>query len=309
MGGPSSLEGIEPFLYKLFSDRQLINFEIGNLLQNMVAKIISKIRVKKIRPFYKRFGGCSPQISILYKLASKIENLYRENNSEILDVKVGFCYSPPFIEDNVSELLPFGYNKIFVTTLYPQYSYTTSGICFKRFFNAINILPPAKKIKIVNYWYNNSCYNRCLKDRILEMADLLGKSIDRCHILFSAHSLPLYTVTKGDLYIKHIENHIKIILDMVKPGSHSIGYQSKTKFIKWLGPSVPEVIDRLYTEKIDNIIVVPISFVSDHIETLMELDEVYINNAQKKGLNILRIKSLNDSDDFARSFIDIIESD
>ena len=124
--------------------------------------------------------------------------------------------------------------------------------------------------------------------------------------MFSAHSLPEYTVNRGDLYSKHIREHINIIVELVKPASYSLGYQSKTRFMKWLSPSVPELLDKLIGEKTDNVIVVPISFVSDHIETLIELDEIYIKSARNRGMDIIRSESLNDSDDFVKSLIDII---
>ncbi|KAA0257801.1 ferrochelatase [Deferribacter autotrophicus] len=306
MGGPDSLEGIEEFLYNLFSDKDIIDFKIGKL-QNFVAKIIAKRRSKKVMPDYIKMGGSSPQIKHLQNLLQKVKEKYETHYQRELCTEVGMCYYKPFIEETVKTLQNEKFEKIFVMTMYPQYSYTTSGACFKRFYSAINVIPPTGNFKIIPYWYKNEKYNKCIEKRIKYAANELKKDLRDCYILFSAHSLPEYTLKKGDVYARQIHEQIDIILKNLEIKGYELAFQSRTGPIKWLGPETKDVIEKLSEKGIDNVIVVPISFVSDHIETLIELDEQYIKNAKEKGINIVRTSSLNDSDDFAEAIISILE--
>lgn len=307
MGGPDSLDAIEPFLYNLFTDRKIIDFGIGELPQKLLAKIISKRRSKKIAPEYKKMGGSSPQLKILESLLQKVSFSYMEKNSRELSYSIGMCYYHPYIKDTVKMIYSDNYDKIFVMTMYPQYSYTTSGSCFSRFFDSINLKPVNRRFKVISYWHLNDSYNRCIIYRILEKSKEFGVGMSDIHLLFSAHSLPFYTVEKGDIYTKHIEEQVNYIVREVKPKSFSISYQSKAGRMKWLEPSTKDEIDRLVRDGYKNVLVLPISFVSDHIETLIEIDEQYIPYAYSKGLNCKRVDSLNDSEDFAKAIVDIID--
>ncbi|ADR19663.1 ferrochelatase [Calditerrivibrio nitroreducens] len=306
MGGPDSIQAIEPFLYNLFTDRDIIDFGIGKFPQKIVAKIISKVRSKKVAPQYERLGGGSPQLPILKSLLGKVSDLYLKRYDTELETAIGMCYYHPFIKDTVKFLQNGNYNNIFVMTMYPQYSYTTSGACFSRFFNEIKINPPKGSFKVIPYWYSNESYNSAIANRISAATHKLNAEISDCHILFSAHSLPYYTLEKGDPYTIHLKEQVNLLVDRLKPKSFSISFQSKAGRMRWLEPSTKDEIDRLIRDNYRNVIVCPISFVSDHIETIIEIDEEYIDYARKHGLNIVRSDSLNDSEDFVMSIIDIM---
>ncbi|ADD68029.1 ferrochelatase [Denitrovibrio acetiphilus DSM 12809] len=303
MGGPDSIEGIEEFLFNLFSDRTIIDFHIGGTLQTFIAKKIAKKRSKKVAPEYEKLGGCSPQLPYLKSLLEKIKPAYQASTGRELVTDIGMCYYHPYIEDSVKTHENTDYENIIVTTMYPQYSYTTTGVCFDRFYKAQNL---KKEPKIIKHWHMNETYNKCIADRIMNAAQKLGKDISQCHIQFSAHSLPEYTVQKGDKYTLHIKEQMEKLAAMTNPRSYGLSYQSRTGPVKWVGPYTDKELERLTEEKTDNIIVVPISFVSDHIETLIELDEQYIPHVTEAGLNIVRIESLNDSDDFSDAFLNVI---
>lgn len=305
MGGPDSIEGIEEFLRNLFSDRTIIDFHIGGFLQNILARKIAKKRSVKVAPEYMKIGGRSPQLPHLLSLLEKIRPMYMERIGRELITSVGMCYYHPYIEDSLRELEGREFENIFVTTMYPQYSYTTSGVCFSRFDKAQKLVGNIKKIP---YWHMDEQYNGCIIKRIFEASEKLGKPLSECHIQFSAHSLPEYTVKKGDEYTHHINEQVGYIISKVNPKSHGLSFQSRTGPVKWVSPYTDKELERLAEEKIDNIIVVPISFVSDHIETLIELDEQYIPTALSKGIKIVRTESLNSSDDFAESLFHIITS-
>lgn len=307
MGGPEKIEDIEPFLYNLFTDREIIDFKIGNFLQSKIASIIAKKRSKKIAPDYLKMGGGSPQLPIAKKLFNKVSKIYSKQTGRELQVFFGMCYYHPYIEDTYREMQKGDFERITVMTLYPQYSYTTSGVCFGRFLNVFKHQPLRSKFSVIPFWHMDEGYNNCIIKNIFRTAENLGVKVKDCVLLFSAHSLPQYTLKKGDFYVSHINSQIEYIVLKVQPFKHILCYQSKAGLMKWLGPSTDNTLYSLKDEK-KPVIVVPISFVSDHIETLIELDEMYIKKAKLMGMNVLRMESLNDSDDFACAMANIVST-
>lgn len=306
MGGPDSIGAIRPFLKNLFSDRTIIDFKIGSWAQNILAGIIAKKRSKKVAPLYEKMGGSSPQLKHMNDVLTKTAKIYNQKTGRTLEVRTGMCYYHPFIEDELEKLNGEEFENIFVMTMYPQDSYTTSGLCFKRFEEKFKNVQIKGHLKKIPHWHLNDEYNSCIIARIYKAAEKLGKPLTECHVLFSAHSLPEYTLEKNDLYTKHLDEQITHITSNIKCNGFSLAYQSRTGPVKWLGPETNVKLDELADKKTDNIIVVPISFVSDHIETLIELDEEYISDIQQKGINITRSESLNSSDDFAESLYSVI---
>jgi ferrochelatase len=305
MGGPDSIEGIEEFLFNLFSDRTIINFHVGGFLQTLIARRIAKKRAVKVAPEYMKMGGCSPQLPHLKSLLEKVKPMYQELTGRELVTDIGMCYYHPYIEDTAVRHKSDNYENIYVTTMYPQYSYTTSGVCFSRLEKSVDF---AKSAKVTKSWHMNNKYNRCISDRIIKAADKLGRKVSDCYVLFSAHSLPQYTVAKGDQYTQQINQQMHYLAELSGAEKYSLAYQSRTGPVKWIAPFTDKELERLTAAGQDNIIVVPISFVSDHIETLIELDEQYMPQVRDAGLNIVRIESLNDSDDFAEAFMDVFQN-
>jgi ferrochelatase len=306
MGGPDSVEAIRPFLKNLFSDRTIIDFKIGTWAQNILAGVIAKSRSKKVAPLYEKMGGSSPQLKHMKTVLEKTSAVYYAKTGRELEVRTGMCYYHPYIEDELDKLNGSEFGNIYVMTMYPQDSYTTSGLCFKRFDEKLKTVSIKGHMKRIPFWHLNESYNSCLIARIYKAAEALGKPLTECHILYSAHSLPEYTLAKGDLYTVHLEEQITYIKDMLRHYNYSLAYQSRTGPVKWLGTETSVKLDQLADAGTDNIIVVPISFVSDHIETLIELDEEYISHIRAKGINITRIESLNASDDFAESIYNVL---
>lgn len=309
MGGPDGIEAIEPFLFNIFSDRDIINFHIGAFLQRKIAKKIAKKRAAKLAPTYMKlgFGGASPQNLYHRKIFGKLAKVYEAKTGRRLDVTEANCYYHPFIEDAVKNLKEKKNGKRIFMTVYPQYSKTTVEACFNRLKKVYDISGfeyPANTI--ISYWYENEKYCACIANRVKKAAVSLGKDISECHILYSAHSVPISYVEKGDPYPCHIKRHTELINNQAGILSHEISYQSKVGPVKWLTPSTAETLERYAAEKRNNIIVVPISFISDHIETLIELDEELLPKVKRAGLNIIRAESLNDGDDFIDALADIV---
>ena len=309
MGGPAGVATIRPFLYNLFSDREIINFHIGDIPQKLIARIIASKRSKKIAPEYLKMGfnGVSPQNVYTKELVQKIPKLYQEKTGTNLDIFSGMCYFHPFIKEAAENIAKSEYNKLTVLPLFPHYSTTTTGACFSKLNKFINLIAPkVRQISTIPYWYENKKYNGCIIKRIKIAAETLGTNIENCFILFSAHSLPEKAVNNGDPYVSHIETHAKLLAEIGGFNKWKISYQSKVGPVKWVGPSTIDTLNELKTAGINNIIVVPIAFISDHIETLIELDEMLLPSIKRSGLQIIRAQSLNADDDFAESITSVI---
>lgn len=296
LGGPDSLETVQTFLENLFSDPDIFKIPI---FQKSIAKFIAKRRAPKVVEEYRLIGGKSPigewtelQRSMLEKSLNKDEELF--------DVFIAMRYFKPYTNETIKKVQEKNYEKIILFPLYPQYSFSTTKSSFnewERYYKG----DKSKLIRINNF-YQNQLYIKAINQRIDES---LNKFSDpqSFYFLFSAHGIPLSYVKKGDPYQKQIEETIKLVMENRNYSNpYSLAYQSKVGPMKWLEPATDEEIRRLGKSGVRNLLVIPISFVSDHIETLYELDIEYRKVAQESGLeNYIVMKGLNDSELFIES--------
>lgn len=309
MGGPESVETIRPFLFNLFSDREIINFHIGDFPQRILARIIASKRSKRIAPSYLKMGlgGASPQNVHTKALLAKLPPIYKEMTGRELDTFPAMCYFHPFIHEAVEAIAHQGYERLIILPLFPQFSFTTTGACFSKLNKHANVFTPYfKEIITIPHWYKDDSYCETIVSRMKKAAEKIGKNLKDCFVLFSAHSLPEHYLNLGDPYVTQIQNHAKIITDKVGVTNYKISYQSKVGPVKWVGPSTISTLEELKQSKTDNIIVVPLAFISDHIETLIELDEELLPEIRHSGIKIERAASLNSDDDFAYAISSII---
>ncbi len=308
MGGPDSVEAIRPFLRNLFSDREIIDFGIGNFPQKVLANIIAYKRAKRIAPSYLEmgFGGGSPQNYYTKKLLENIKPIYEAQTGATLDTYSAMCYYHPFIHDTVEQVLKNDYDKIYLLPLYPHYSMTTTGACFSKLEKALKGREFKGEVVKITDWYKAEKYNDCIKSRILAASEKLGKAVADCHVVFSAHSIPVMYVEKGDKYVSQVEQHVENIVKITGIKKFTLAYQSKVGKMEWVKPATDETIESLAHNGVSDIIVVPIAFISDHIETLIELDKELIPEIVAEGVSIVRADSLNDDNDFVESVVDIL---
>jgi ferrochelatase len=301
MGGPDSPDAIEPFLKNLLSDRDLIDFRMGGALQNFIASRIAAKRAPQVRPQYELMGGGSPQLAHTMALAKKVASQYMERTGRRLDTFTGMCYWQPFVKNEVDQIRAKNFGRIYIFPMYPQYSSTTTGACYNHLNKAIGAQPFRPPVVMFSRFHTYMPYLEAMALRIRQAAEAQGKSAEEVHVLYSAHSLPQYVVDGGDLYVEELKEQIALLNDLVRPASHSLSFQSKLGRMKWLTPSTLEEIDILHEKGIKNLVVVAISFINDHIETLVELDVDLAHKAKKLGITMTRAASLNDSDDFAEA--------
>ena len=307
LGGPDSLRAVRPFLYNLFSDREIIRLG-PSLLQKPIAWLISATRSPKTRGYYKLIGGKSPILDITRAQADALERLLNAEG-RALPVYIGMRYWHPFIEDTLKELNGQGIKRLLSIGLYPHYSKATTGSSLNKFDLEMT------KYNIEHHstgsWFDNPFYIDALVEVIKKGLEKFGTGGDEVHILFSAHSLPQKFIEEGDPYVNEIMGTIRQVLEKLKPAGDNVplkwhlSYQSKSGPVKWLEPSTEETLDRLSKEGVRNVLAVPISFVSDHIETLYEIDILYKGMAEAMGMRLERAASLNTHPLFIEALKDI----
>ena len=304
LGGPDSLEAVEPFLFNLFCDPDIFNLPFG---QKLFAKIISNRRAPKVVNEYKLIGGKSPINDWTEKQRSMLEKNLRKNYPS-LDVHIAMRYWKPLTDETVAKVEKANYEKIILLPLYPHYSITTTGSSFnewKRHYKG-----EASKLVFINDYYADEKYVAAINQRIDETILRFPKNArNEVQIVFSAHGTPVSLVKKGDPYSNHIKETVKAVMDARKHShEHHLCFQSKVGPMKWLEPATASMIEELALKNKKNLLIVPISFVSDHVETLYELDIEYRHVADKCGIeNYIVMKGLNDSELFVDALAELVK--
>ncbi len=284
MGGPDSLEAVQPFLYNLFSDHDIIR--IPRLIQKPVAKLISKVRAKKTRHYYEIMGGKSPQQEQTQEQAKELQKALGESYK----VEIAMRYWHPFTHEALRKLFLEEIEKIILLPMYPQFSTTTTGSSIKEFYRVYSggDFPSVPVVEIRSY-HNHPLY---IKAMVRNIKENLPNYRDY-FFLFSAHSLPMYVVKEGDPYKEQTEETVRLIMEHFEGVPYRLGYQSKVGPMKWLEPMTDKLIKELAKNGVRKLAVIPVSFVCEHSETLYELDHQYGKLAREVGIeSYVRIPTL-----------------
>jgi ferrochelatase len=297
LGGPDSQEAVKPFLYSLFSDREIIKLGPSPIFQKPIAWLISTLRAGKTRKAYSLIGGGSPILPITRSQADALERELASHGE--FRVYVGMKYWHPFVEDAIKQANADGVKGLVVLSLYPQYSAATTGSAEGALKEIMRHYPI--RYYCVPPWYDHPLY-------IEALADTVSKALQACpgaEVLFSAHSLPAKLIAEGDPYANQTIATIKAVGKKLDIRWH-LSYQSKSGPVRWLEPSTDDTLRRLAAEGVRDVVVVPISFVSDHIETLYEIDILYKGMAEGLGLRLHRAGSLNTHPLFISALKDLV---
>lgn len=292
MGGPERLADVEPFLYNLFSDRKIIRLG-PRLLQRPLAWWIARKRAPKSCRSYAAIGGGSPLTRITRGQGERLGALLAAHGSFF--VVIAMRYWHPLTEEAVSELVQNNISRLVVLPLYPHYSIATTGSSLSRLHEVINSKGHAFDIAEIKAWPTESHYIASLGRAIEEgCKNFSGRTPT---VLYSAHSLPAKFVEEGDPYVEHINATIRAVEERTKIFGR-LAFQSRSGPVRWLTPSTPDMLQLLAQEGVKDILMVPLSFVSDHVETLYEIDILYREMAEKLGMQLARTESLNLKEDF-----------
>jgi ferrochelatase len=303
LGGPDTPQAIEPFLFNLFCDPDIIDFPFARIGRKPLAKLISTARAKKVQHHYSAIGGASPIRRFTEQQADALENRLRADGIDA-HCFVAMRYWHPFTAEAVEQVRAANCDEVVLLPLYPQYSSTTTGSSlneWRRLFRD-NV-----RVQAIETFYRHPLYLDTVVEKIDEALARFPES--GCpEVVFSAHSVPVSVIAKGDPYQRHIEETVELV--MRRGGwrnRHRLCYQSKVGASKWLQPSLHRTIRDLGAERIREVCVVPIAFVCDHVETLGEIDHEAREEAAELGIQQFEMTSgLNDSPTFIAALADLV---
>ncbi len=285
LGGPEKPEDVQPFLFNLFSDPEIIRIPFP-ILQKPLAWFISSRRAKTSQENYQQIGGGSPLRRITEEQGAALKAKLAEKG-KAAEVYVGMRYWHPFTEEAIAQIKQDGIKQLVVLPLYPQYSISTSGSSFRLLEQLWKEDPKLAPIDytLIPSWYARPGYVNAMAGLIRTELDKLPNP-DSAHIFFSAHGVPVsYVEDFGDPYQREIEHCTDLIMQALgRPNDHTLAYQSRVGPIEWLQPYTEDAIKDLAEKGVNDLVVVPISFVSEHIETLQEIDIEYREIAEQSGI-------------------------
>lgn len=296
LGGPVTLDDVRPFLYNLFSDPDIIRIK-SDVLRKTVAWFIATTRQNKSRGLYRQIGGGSPLRRITEDQAAALAEALQARGCPAR-VYVGMRCWKPAIDEALDQIRKDGIRHLLALPLFPQFSVTTTGSCFNylRKLLARKGLESSLKITYVDRWFDEPLYIESMSELIRDtLTRFQEKDLRRIRLLYSAHSIPARYVDEGDPYLEQTRKTVELIDNRLGGIPPSIlSFQSKVGPVKWLGPATNDVIASLGKSGIGGLLPVPISFVSDHIETLQEIDILYRDLAGRSGIREFhRAPSLN----------------
>lgn len=310
-GGPWTLGEVKPFLYRLFVNPSVL-VGVPAPLRQLVAFAIAQVKGPSSVECYRLIGGGSPQLRWTEAQAEGLRRLLNggDGGGE-LRVEIGMRSAEPSIEGALRRLKEWGAERLIVLPLFPQFSTTTTGTCLQEVKDSLRRLRWSPGVREVKNWPDHPGYaallRRTVEESLAEAERERGSEDDTIHVLFSAHSLPLKIVERGDPYPRDVWRTVEAVAEGLRH-PWSLCYQSRNGKLPWLEPYTEDELKRLGREGVRRIVVVPLSFVSDHIETLYELDQLYREQARAHGItHYYRTRAFNGDPEFAEVLRSIVE--
>ena len=312
LGGPDSLDAVEPFLYNLFCDPDIIDFPFARLAREPLARLIASRRAARVRKHYQAIGGKSSLGEVTARQARALEA--ELNKSLAARVMVAMRYWHPLTAVAVRELEAFAPEEIVLLPLYPQYSSTTTGSSlneWRRNFPG----HPATTAHVVRDFHDHPLYLEALAERINQGLARFRRPNGHAkpaphdvHLLFSAHSIPRAVIARGDPYEEQVEATVKAVMKRGRwANPHSLCYQSRSGPGHWLAPLLHESLHQIAARGAERVLVVPVAFVSDHVETLYEINIEARHVAENLGIQQFEtMEGLNDSRAFIAALADLV---
>ena len=303
LGGPDTLEAIEPFLFNLFCDPDIVDFPFARIGRKPLAKLISTTRARRVQDDFSVIGGGSPIRRITEQQAKALQ---LKLTGFGIDARcfVAMRYWHPFTAEAIEQLRAAECDEVVLLPLYPQYSCTTTGSSLNEWRRLFHDDVP---VYCVENFYSTKLYLQGVIARIDEALARFDDP-DEPDLVFSAHSVPLSVIENGDPYQQQIEETVELV--MQRGGwrnQYRLCYQSKVGASKWLQPSLRGMLRDLAAEGVKQVCVIPISFVSDHVETLAEIDHHAREDAMRLGIKRFEMAAgLNDSPKFIAALADLV---
>ena len=339
LGGPTSEESVRTFLYNLFSDEYIIKLG-GGKAQNALAKVISKFRYKKIAEKYREINGCpkgcmgskyclnreNKVISDCCSPINPLTELQRRTLEKTLiaelpqfEVKVytAMRYWRPFGQQVMEEMIEDKIDHAVLLPLYPHFSWTTTGSSFRDWEDIRKKVldagkTPTWKEYTVKSYHLNQPFLEAVNSRINEaMERFTDEERKKVHLIFTAHGTPLSEVESGDPYTVQIKETVEAIMDMRnRHENYWLSFQSRVGPSKWTQPNTEDLVIRMLEYGIRHYLMIPVAFVTDHIETLHELGIELPEELEEKGLHVDKLEvsgGLNDHPKFMQALVDEVK--
>jgi protoporphyrin/coproporphyrin ferrochelatase len=309
LGGPETLDEVRPFLFNIFVDPDIIRLP-WRALQKPLAWLIARQRHKKSRGYYEQIGGGSPLRRITEEQAHALEFALAARNIKAR-AYVGMRYWNPFIEEALEQIRRDQIDHLVVLPLYPQFSVSTTGSSLNRMYAIAEAtghqLPPTSVV--CSYEADPNYIDAMAAAAAEELALFPNQDPSQTHILFSAHSVPVKYIEDGDPYLDHTKRTVELMMERL--GAHrpySLSFQSKVGPVEWLSPATNLTIPRLARQGVSQLMLVPVSFVSEHSETLYEMDILYRDVAVEAGIaHYRRVPTMNCRPDFIEALATLVE--
>ena len=303
LGGPDKIENVEPFLFNLFNDPAILN--LPTFLRYPLAKLISNRRAPVAKKIYAELGGSSPILKLTKEQAGALETQLNQTQTE--DEYKCFitmrCWNPR-AKDVIKDVQLYGPDEVVLMPLYPQYSAATSGSSIKEWKDVCKKNNYQVKTSTICCYPTDQNFIKAHTREIIKKT----KDLKNFKLIFSAHGLPEKNIKKGDPYQWQVEQSVKKIVESLNDENLDwiLSYQSRVGPLKWIGPSTEDII--IENSKIGkHIVLVPIAFVSEHSETLVELDIEYKEIADANGCkNYTRVPALGTDDYFIKAMSELI---
>ncbi|HEY5999758.1 MAG TPA: ferrochelatase [bacterium] len=298
MGGPDSEAAVAPFLTNLFLDPEILPLPLPGPLRSFVARRIAAGRAPKVIPRYRLLGGKSPQGELTARQATALEAALNAGGGGRWRVLVAMRYWHPFIEEAVEEAAALRPARLVALSLYPHYSRAVGGSSIGELHRALRLRPVGCRVSVVDQFFRHPLFLQAHAARIAAaLAQFAGGGRD-AFVLFSAHNLPEKLIRRGDPYLDQVRATVEGLLPAIGARPWELAFQSRSGPVKWLAPEVAETLRELAAAGRRQVLMVPLSFVSDQIETLYEIDLLYAQEAQRAGVEFRRTPAFNDAPDF-----------
>jgi ferrochelatase len=289
-GGPRSLDEVEPFLTRLFRGRKP-----------------SSEQLEGVKERYRLIGGCSPLPEITFKQAKALEKSL-DSKGYPFKSHVGMRYGHPLIEETLKKILEDGIHEVIALPMTPFRSRASTGAYIEEVNQLRKNIGEKIEISFVDGWHLHPLFLEAIQEKIQEgLIRFTPEKRKKVHLIFTAHSLPK-SLVENEPYVKDMEESVKGVLKKMEPYPWHIAFQSRGMGPeKWLGPDVESVLTDLSQQKVWEVLVIPIGFVSDHIEVLYDIDILYRSKAESMGMVLKRTPSLNVSERFIEALAKIVE--
>jgi len=289
-GGPRSLDEVEPFLTRLFRGRKP-----------------SPEQLERVKERYRLIGGFSPLPEITLKQAKALENSLNSRGYPFKSY-VGMRYGQPLIEETLREMIRDGIQEVIAIPMAPFRSRASTGAYIEEVKQAQERLEGKMEISFIEGWHLHPLFLGAIQEKIEEgLMQFTPEERKKVHFIFSAHSLPK-SLVENEFYVKDMEESVREVLKKIKHVPWHIAFQSRGMGPEeWLGPDVESILTELSQQKVREVLIIPIGFISDHIEVLYDIDIFYRGKAESMGMVLKRTPSLNYSERFIEALTIIVE--